>query len=102
LRRRPRLSPGAPQFLDSRGFVEARLGRLTEAIRDYTEALKARPGAPWSLYGRGIAEVRQGDAQHGQDDIAAAKAIDPNIADEFARGRLSGEIRSVEIVRVSP
>ena len=38
-----------------------------------------------SLYGRGIAKLKKGDATGGNADIAAAKAIRPEIADEFAR-----------------
>jgi hypothetical protein len=37
-----------------------------------------------SLYGRGLAKVKKGDGNGGNADIAAAKAIRSNIADEFA------------------
>jgi hypothetical protein len=38
-----------------------------------------------SLYGRGTARVLKGDGVGGNDDIAAAKAVKPNVADEMAR-----------------
>ena len=37
------------------------------------------------LYGRGLAKARKGDRNGGTADIAAAKAIKSDIADEFAR-----------------
>ena len=37
-----------------------------------------------SLYGRGVAKQRSGNAAAGDRDIAAARAIDPNIASEYA------------------
>jgi len=36
-----------------------------------------------ALYGKGLAEMKNGDAQAGMADIAAAKAINPNVAEEF-------------------
>ncbi len=38
-----------------------------------------------ALYGRGIAKRRKGDGDGWGADIAAAKAISPDIADELAR-----------------
>jgi hypothetical protein len=36
------------------------------------------------LYGRGLVKLRRGDTQGGAADIAAAKAIQPLIGDDFA------------------
>jgi hypothetical protein len=38
-----------------------------------------------SLYGRGVAKLKKGNADAGNADIAAAKAIRADIAEEFAR-----------------
>ena len=39
----------------------------------------------YSLYGRGLAHLMLGNNDQGDQDIAAAKAIKAQIADEFAR-----------------
>ena len=44
--------------------------------------LRFNPKNPDGLYGRGLAKIRSGDAE-GTADIAAAKAINPNIAEEY-------------------
>jgi hypothetical protein len=45
--------------------------------------LKVNPKLPHSLYGRGLAKQKQGDASGAEGDIAAARAIDAGIVDEF-------------------
>jgi hypothetical protein len=70
--------------LDSRGFVRLKSGELSSAIADYDAALQINPKHASSLYGRGIAKVRSGNSAGGNGDIAAAKLIQPDIADEFA------------------
>jgi tetratricopeptide (TPR) repeat protein len=67
---------------DSRGLVNLKLGRTTEAIKDYTDAIQRNPRSSSSLFGRGIA-TRKGGGD-GATDIAQAKAMNPNIAKEFA------------------
>ncbi len=78
------LRPRYGDAFDSRGFVNLRIGRNTNAIDDYDAALSIDPKRASSLYGRGIAKTRRGDAEAGRSDIAAAKAIQASIADEFA------------------
>jgi len=36
-----------------------------------------------ALYGRGAVRLKKGDSQTGSADIADAKAINPNVAEEF-------------------
>ena len=69
-------------FMDSRGLVLLRLGRLDEAIRQYDASIKAQPKHAWSLYGRGLAKLRKGDKAGGEADIAAAMAIEPGVAEQ--------------------
>lgn len=78
------LAPGVRQFLENRGFVYLRLGRLDDAIGDYDAALQRKPKFAAALFGRALAELRKGDKAPGQADIAAAEKIDPTIADFFA------------------
>ena len=61
-----------------------KLGRFDEAIADYDSALKLAPQLASSLYGRGAAKLKKGDTDGGNADIAAAKAIQADVADDFA------------------
>jgi tetratricopeptide (TPR) repeat protein len=64
---------------------DLRLNRWDDAIADYDATLKIDSRKAYSLYGRGIAKLRKGDTAAGQADIAAAKAAQANIAEEFAK-----------------
>ena len=51
-------------------------------------------------YGRGLAKRKKGDTAAGKADMAAAIAIDPNIASDFARyGAQIGDLRFVGLQR---
>jgi tetratricopeptide (TPR) repeat protein len=76
--------------LDSRGFVNLKLGQPKNAIADYDAALRINPKHPSALYGRGIAKARTGNAAGGDGDIAAAKLIQPDIAEEFVSYGIPG------------
>jgi tetratricopeptide (TPR) repeat protein len=65
-----------------RGFVHLRAGRYDQAIEDYTVALEILSNAE-TLFGRGLAKARKGDKAGADADIAAAKALDPRIAEKF-------------------
>ncbi|MGH6834339.1 MAG: caspase family protein [Methylocella sp.] len=78
------LRPAYADALDSRGFVKLKIGEPSSAIVDYDAALHIKKQAS-SLYGRGIAKKQTGDTAGADNDIAAAKAIDPAIAAEFDR-----------------
>ena len=66
-----------------------KLGRLDEAIADYDAALKLYAKGPTALYGRGVAKRKKGDVAGGDADIAAAKAIKPDVADWHAKRGVS-------------
>ncbi len=82
-----RLRPNDAYTMGHRGVLYVRLGRLDDAIVEYDAALKLAPKAASSflLFGRGIAKQRKGDTAGGDADVAAAKAINPRIAEEFAK-----------------
>lgn len=80
-----RLRPSDASTLDSRGFAHLKAGQLDAAIVDYEAALKADPKLYTSLYGRGVARSRKGDKPGGESDIASAKALRSNVADDFAK-----------------
>ncbi|MBO9725246.1 MAG: DUF3857 domain-containing protein [Novosphingobium sp.] len=76
-------APDNTGFLDSRGLVLLRLGRIDEAINTYNKVLTQRPRMPSSLFGRALAEARKGDHEKSDADMKAALQIDPGIRDEF-------------------
>jgi tetratricopeptide (TPR) repeat protein len=69
---------------DSRGLVNFKLGKMTDAAADYNMALSLDAHMPTSLYAKGIIELRGGKTAEGNDDITAAKRVEPLIADKFA------------------
>lgn len=79
-----RLMPNNPATLDSRGFVFLKMTNFDAAVSDYDAALRADPKLAFALYGRGLARLRNDDAA-GEADVAAAKAIQADIAEEYAR-----------------
>ena len=79
------MAPNSATILGSRGFVHLRLGRLDEAIADDDAALKLNPRLATALYGRGLARRRKGDQAGGDADIAAAEAVQADIAEAYAK-----------------
>ena len=68
-----------PDYLDSLGMVQLRLGHYAESIKAYEQALAQEPQSAWSRYGLGLAEIRSGQTAAGNADILAARALDPRI-----------------------
>ena len=80
-----KLNGRIPAYLDSLGMVQLRLKAYRDAIAAYEQALAKAPGQAWSRYGLGLARMRSGQNEAGTADLAAAKAIDPDIARQFER-----------------
>jgi tetratricopeptide (TPR) repeat protein len=80
-----KLQPDDSATLDSRAFVELRLGSLDSALSDYNAALNQAPAQAASLYGRGLVERRRGDAGKGDADIAAARQLQSDVGETFTR-----------------
>jgi len=51
--------------------------------------IELRPTLASALYGRGVAKIKKGENADGEADVSAAKAIKPNVAEEFARYGIS-------------
>ena len=66
-------------YLDSLGMVELRLGHYAESIKAYQKALASKSEFAWTRYGLGIARLRDGQTEAGNADLAAARALDPQI-----------------------
>jgi len=79
-----KLRPGDSQYLDSRAFLELRLGRLDDARRDYDAAAAISPVSAMTYYGRGLVRTRQGDVSGARADFAAAAKADPTAQARFA------------------
>lgn len=79
------LLPASPDILDSRGFVQLRLGRYKTAVDDYDAALRLGPRRANSLFGRGLAQLSEGRLAEGRADLAAARALAPGVDADFAR-----------------
>ena len=77
-----RLRPNDAHTLDSRGFVELKLGQFDKAITDYNAALALAPKSAYSLYGRGLAKLKKGEV-NGHQDIDSAKSVQFDVADKF-------------------
>ena len=78
------IRPRYADAYDSRGFVNLKTGQTNSAIADYDAALRINPKQASSLYGRGIAKLKTGNSADAARDIAAAKALQADIAEEFA------------------
>jgi tetratricopeptide (TPR) repeat protein len=79
-----RLMPNNAATLDSRGFVFLKMTHFDAAVSDYNAALQINPKVAFALYGRGLARLKNADPA-GETDIAAAKALQADIAEEYAR-----------------
>jgi tetratricopeptide (TPR) repeat protein len=78
------LLPNNAATLDSRGFINLRLGQLDEAIVDFNAALAIDPKFASSFYGRGLAELKKGELIAADADLVAARAIKSDIAAKLA------------------
>jgi tetratricopeptide (TPR) repeat protein len=79
-----RLMPNNAATLDSRGFIFLKMTHFDAAVSDYDAALRINPKLAFALYGRGLARLKNDDPS-GEADIAAAKALQADIAEEYAR-----------------
>src|SRR6266702_334934 len=79
-----RLMPNNAATLDSRAFIFLKMTHFDAAVSDYDAALRIDPKLAFALYGRGLARLKNGDPS-GDADIAAAKALQADIAEEYAR-----------------
>jgi tetratricopeptide (TPR) repeat protein/predicted aspartyl protease len=89
LQRAAKRSPLFVEAIQARGLVLLRSGDYRRSISAFDESLEVEPTNAWSLYGRGIAELRKQRAEAGQADIAKAKELRANVADQFSRNGIA-------------
>jgi tetratricopeptide (TPR) repeat protein len=70
----------------NRALVLADKREYAKAISDSTVVLHVDPKNSTVLYRRGTTYLSNGDTEMGNADLAAAKAIKPNIAEDIRRG----------------
>jgi len=88
-----RLNPNFSGALGNRGVALLRTNEVDRAIADWDAALRLSPKFARALYGRGMAKLKKGD-ETGNADIAAAVAINADIAKEFAKFGLTVATKS--------
>jgi tetratricopeptide (TPR) repeat protein len=79
-----KLKPDYADALDSRALVHYRRGEYGLAVGDASGALSIDLKLAPSLYVRGLARLHEGNETDGNADIAAAKKLDPKIAETYA------------------
>jgi len=55
------------------------------AIADFDQVIRINPQIADMLYGRGMSKLRKGDRANGNADIAAARAMQADVAKAFER-----------------
>jgi tetratricopeptide (TPR) repeat protein len=83
-----RLMPNNAATLESRAFIFLKMTNFDAAVSGYDAALALNPKLASALYGRGLAKLKNEDST-GEADVAAAKAIQADIAEEYARYGMS-------------
>jgi tetratricopeptide (TPR) repeat protein len=79
-----KLKPDYAAALDSRALVDLRMGKCSRAVGDASGALSIDVNLAPSRYVRGLARLCEGNVKDGNADIAAAKKLDPKIAETYA------------------
>ena len=80
-----RLKPDYVAAFYNRALVLADKHQYEKAIADFTTVLRVDPHNPTVLYRRGTVYLSIGDVAAGSADIAEARTIKPNIAEDVAR-----------------
>lgn len=73
------MKPGTAHILDSKGMALLQLGRYDDAIKTYDAVLAADASMPTSLFGRGFAKQRLCNCPAGNEDMDAARDLQPNV-----------------------
>ena len=77
------LGSNLPAVFYNRAIAYTEKQDYDHAVGDFDVVLRFNSKNALALYGRGIVKVKKGDPQSGSADIATAKAINSNVAEEF-------------------
>ena len=72
-----------PTAYYNRALAYAAEGDYNHASEDFEVVLRFNAKNALALYARGLMRLKKGDAEAGKTDIAAAKAIDPNVSEQY-------------------
>jgi tetratricopeptide (TPR) repeat protein len=72
-----------PAAFYNRALAYADKGEYDHALADFEVVLRFDAKNALALYARGMTLLKKGDAEAGKADIAAAKAVNPTIAEQF-------------------
>ena len=72
-----------PAAYYNRALAYADKGEYELSLRDFDVVMRFNPRNALALYARGLTLLKKGDIEAGKNDISAAKAINPNIAEQF-------------------
>lgn len=78
-----KLDGANPAYLESEALTQLRLQDYADAITNFQQVVSQQPRWAWARYGLGLARIRSGQADAGNADIVAAKAINPQIGAKF-------------------
>jgi tetratricopeptide (TPR) repeat protein len=77
------LDSNVPASFYNRGIAYSEKQDYDHALGDFDVVLRFNAKNALALYARGIVRLKKGDTQSGAADIAAAKAINSNVAEEY-------------------
>jgi tetratricopeptide (TPR) repeat protein len=72
-----------PSAYYNRALAYADNGEYELSLRDFDVVLRFNPKNALALYARGLTLLKAGDMEAGKSEISAAKAINPDIAEQF-------------------
>jgi tetratricopeptide (TPR) repeat protein len=72
-----------PAAYYNRALANADKGEYELSLRDLDVVMRFNPRNALALYARGLTLLKKGDTEAGNIDISAAKAINPNVAEQF-------------------
>ncbi|MBD8900080.1 aspartyl protease family protein [Rhodanobacter sp. DHG33] len=78
-----KLDGASPAYLESEALAQLRLQDYADAITNFQQVVSQQPRWAWARYGLGLARIRSGQPDAGNADLAAAKAINPEIGAKF-------------------
>jgi tetratricopeptide (TPR) repeat protein len=72
-----------PAAYYNRALAYADKGEYELSLRDFDVVMRFNPRNALALYARGLTLLKKGDTEASNNDISAAKAINPDIAEQF-------------------
>jgi len=78
-------NPANAHLYSNRGMILLRQGDYRRALADFEADLKIEPKSARALYGRGVAKARMNKRVEGDEDIAAAETLAPQVGERYGR-----------------